>query len=100
MAPPLSDPVKRSNLPSGRPIVLALLALLVLTGLSWGLAHLPLGAFDTAAALGIAVVKASVVAFVFMELIHTDVVPRFVVLATLLFIVLMCAGIVTDVYFR
>jgi cytochrome c oxidase subunit 4 len=51
-----------------RPLVLTWLALLVLLGLSAGSALLPLGWFNTAIGLVIALVKALLVAVVFMRL--------------------------------
>jgi len=85
---------------SGRALRWAFLALLVLTGLSWAGAHAPLGHLHGLFALGVAAIKALVVAFVFMELRHAGFVPRFIALLTLLFIGLMCTGIVADALWR
>ena len=52
---------------SGRPYVLAWLALLGLTLLSFGAHYLDLGALSTAVALGFALLKALVVVLVFMH---------------------------------
>lgn len=84
----------------GRALILTLIALLVLTSLSWWLAHMPLGAFHSAAALGIAVLKAASVGLVFMELGRSGLVPRFIAVLTFLFIALLCAGIVGDALLR
>ena len=47
--------------PTSRAIVLALVALVVLTVISWAMAHVELGAFGTPVAIAIAAVKATVV---------------------------------------
>jgi cytochrome c oxidase subunit 4 len=78
----------------------ALVGLVVLTGLSWGLAHAQLGGAGTAVALGIAALKASVVALVFMEIAHASTVVRVVALVTVLFIVLLCLGVAGDTGLR
>jgi cytochrome c oxidase subunit 4 len=52
------------------PLVAAWIALLVLLALTVILAYLPLGAFNAVVALSIGVIKAAVVAAVFMELRH------------------------------
>jgi cytochrome c oxidase subunit IV len=81
---------------AGRALIKALVVLSLLTAASWGLAHAPLGPLHGAVALAIAVLKASVVALVFMEVGHAPVPARTVGLVTLLFIVLLCAGVVAD----
>jgi cytochrome c oxidase subunit 4 len=78
----------------------ALFALLCLTGLSWGLAHAPLGALHSTVALTIAAIKASIVAFVFMEITHGSTTPRWILLTTVLFIALLAAGMSADVALR
>jgi cytochrome c oxidase subunit 4 len=50
------------------PLVACWLALLVLLAVTVTLAYQPLGAFNVVAALGIAAVKAAIVAAIFMEL--------------------------------
>ena len=59
-----------------RPLVLTWLALMVLLALSAGSALLPLGWFNTAIGLVIAVVKALLVAIVFMRLARTHALLR------------------------
>jgi cytochrome c oxidase subunit IV len=78
----------------------ALLALLVLTGLSFGLSFAPLGAAGPPVALGIAGVKVLLVAAVFMHLREAVFATRFVGVVTVLFIALLCLGVVADVGFR
>ena len=48
--------------------LLTYVALMVLLGLTWGAAYLPLGHFHVAVSLAIAVAKASLVAVIFMGL--------------------------------
>lgn len=52
------------------PLVLAWLALLALLALTVTLAYLPFGAFNAVVALTIGIIKAAIVAAVFMELRH------------------------------
>jgi cytochrome c oxidase subunit 4 len=85
---------------SARPIFWAAIALLVLTGISWALAHVDLGAAGTPVALAIAAVKASVVALAFMEVGRTTIAARVVGVVTLSFIALLCLGFVADVALR
>jgi cytochrome c oxidase subunit 4 len=85
---------------SGRPLVLALLALLVLTAISWGVAHLPLGRAAIPIALAIAAIKAAVVAYWFMELPLASTPAKIVAMVTLVFIALLCAGTVGDLGLR
>jgi cytochrome c oxidase subunit 4 len=85
---------------TGRSVVLALVALLVLTSTSWVLAHVALGHFNTYVALGIAAVKAGIVAQVFMELSHASTAARVVGGVTLLFIAILCIGVVADLRLR
>jgi cytochrome c oxidase subunit 4 len=92
--------VSRAGGSSGTTLVVALVTLLALTGLSWWLANVDLGAFNTVVALAIAAIKASIVAFGFMELGHASTTARIIVVTTVAFIVLLCLGIVGDAGFR
>lgn len=83
-----------------RPIVLALVALVVLTTASWLLAHVPLGAAAPVVALGVAVVKASIVGAVFMELTESSTPVRVTIAVTVSFILLLCLGTAGDVLTR
>ena len=80
--------------------VLAWLALLGLTAASFGATHLPLGALAPAVALTVASIKAAIVLLVFMHLLEASTPVRVVILTALAFIVLLCAGVVTDVATR
>ena len=85
---------------TGSRYLVALVALLVLTGLSWGLSYLPLSAASPWLALSIASIKAGIVALVFMHLADAAFSYRFVALVTVLFIVILCFGLVSDVSLR
>jgi cytochrome c oxidase subunit 4 len=80
--------------------VFVLVGLLALTVTSWAISNAELGAASVAIALGIAVIKASLVVYWFMELPHAATPARVVGLVTLAFIALLCGGTVADVAFR
>lgn len=80
--------------------VVALLALLVLTGLSLVLSRASLGGMAAPVAFTIAGIKVLIVAFVFMHLDEALFATRLVGLVTLVFIALLCLGVVADVSFR
>jgi cytochrome c oxidase subunit 4 len=86
--------------PPGRHVVLALVVLLVLTATSYGISHVDLGGANAPVALTIAAVKAAVVATAFMEIMRASTPARIVVLVTIGFIALLCAGTIGDVAFR
>jgi len=95
-----TDSADEPSFPSGRSLVIALVALAGLTVVSWGAAQLALGAAGTPVALGIAATKAGVVAVAFMELLRASTLARVIALVTVGFIALLCAGTVGDVAFR
>jgi cytochrome c oxidase subunit 4 len=82
---------------SGKPYVYAWLALLLLTGLSFGADHLQLGSLSLAVALAIASVKASIVFVIFMHLNREPFPIRFVAALNVAWVLLLCAGIAADV---
>lgn len=71
-------------------------ALLVLTGLTVAVAYADLGTFNTVVALGIAFVKATLVALFFMHLWWTERLNALGVLAALGFLVLLLAVTLGD----
>ncbi|HWU87979.1 MAG TPA: cytochrome C oxidase subunit IV family protein [Kofleriaceae bacterium] len=85
---------------SGARYVAALIGLLCLTGTSLGLHFAQLGAAGTFVALAIAAVKVLIVALVFMELIESMAATRFVATVAVVFVALLCLGILGDVAFR
>jgi caa(3)-type oxidase subunit IV len=85
---------------SGIPFVLALVGLLALTALSFGLHFVPLGAAGAAMALSIATAKIAIVGTVFMELRESMAATRMIALVTVAFVALLCLGIAGDVAFR
>jgi cytochrome c oxidase subunit 4 len=82
---------------SGRRYVRAWLALLVLTGLSFGVDRLHLGSVSTAIALSVALLKASIVFVVFMHLDREPFPIRFVAALNVAWVLLLCLGIAADV---
>lgn len=77
--------------------VVAWVALLVLTGLSYGADQLHLGSLTTAIALGVALVKASIVFIVFMHLDREPFPIRFVAALNVAWVLMLCLGIAADV---
>ncbi len=96
----MSQTLESREHPTGRPLVITLVALLVLTAISWGLSNVALGWLSTAVALAIAAVKAGFVLYWFMELPFASTSARIVVLVTVSFIALLCAGAVADLGLR
>ena len=85
----------------GKPLVLALVGLLALTGLSFGMHFAPLGGtLGALVALGIAGVKVCIVAFVFMELRESLPATRVVAVTSVAFVILLCLGIAGDIAYR
>ncbi len=82
------------------PLVLAWVALAILTTLSFGARYLPLGVFATPVALAIAVVKACVVLAYFMQLKREATSVRLLVWVVFGTVVLACVGVVGDTGFR
>jgi cytochrome c oxidase subunit 4 len=83
-----------------RTYVVTALVLLVLTCLTIGVAFLPLGPWHTPVALGIAAVKAVLVAVYFMHLRISPPVNRLAALAGLFWLAIMLAGTLDDVVTR
>ena len=81
-------------------LVVAILALLALTGLTWGLSYVPTGSWETPISLGIAAVKVAIVGLFFMDLAETRGVLRLVALVAPLFITVMILLMLGDVMFR
>ncbi len=80
--------------------VVCWVALAVLTGLTFGLAHLELGRWALPVALAIAVSKAIIVALFFMHLWDERGVSRLVLVTATLFIALLAGLVVADVLTR
>jgi cytochrome c oxidase subunit 4 len=77
--------------------VVAWLALVGLTLLSFGIDRLHLGSLSTAIALAVALVKASIVFVVFMHLDREPFAVRFVAVLNVAWVLLLCLGIAADV---
>ena len=76
------------------------LILLCLTALSFGMSFVALGAFSTPVAIGIALLKGSLVAAIFMELIESRSTLRFVAAAGVVMLVLLASLVSVDVFTR
>ena len=79
-----------------RPYVVAWLALVLLTGSSYVATHLGISGVGFGVALGVAAIKASIVGFVFMHLHREYFTVRFLALVNVLWIILICLGIYSD----
>jgi cytochrome c oxidase subunit 4 len=89
-----------SEITAVRTYVLVALVMLVLTGVTIGVAFVPLGPFHTPIALGIAATKALLVAWFFMHLRASHPTARLVALAGLFWLAIMLAGTLDDVVTR
>ncbi len=78
----------------------ALVALLILTVITVAIAQVNFGSFNLIMALLVAIMKASVVMFVFMGLWWDDAFNRFAFLSSLLFLLLFFLFTFADVWFR
>jgi cytochrome c oxidase subunit 4 len=85
---------------SGRGYVYTWLGLLALTGASLALSAASLGVFAPIVALSIAALKALVVAAIFMHLLRGPFVLQMIAVVSVLFVALICLGILADVAFR
>jgi cytochrome c oxidase subunit 4 len=97
LATPGPEGPAQSEPRSIRRYVLAWLALVGLTVLSFAVDRLHLGSLSTAIALGVALVKASVVFVVFMHLDREPFAIRFVAALNVAWVLLLCLGIAADV---
>ena len=91
---------EREHPGSGAKYVIALIALLCLTGLTFGLHYVTVGELGMIVALTIAAVKVTIVGLVFMELRRSMVATRTVAAVAVVFVVLLCLGVFGDVGFR
>lgn len=85
---------------SERGLFLTWLGLTLLAGVSLGLRFAHLGGFGYAAALGIAGVKAALVAFIFMELAHEKATVRLAFVAGLTLLAILVTFMIADVMTR
>ena len=80
--------------------VMGFLALLLLTGLTFALANVELGAWSLVVALTIATTKGSIVALFFMHLWDHEGTSRLVLVIAVLFVAILSTMIVADVLTR
>jgi cytochrome c oxidase subunit 4 len=85
---------------SGAKYAFALIALLCLTALTFGLHYVTVGSLGIIVALAIAAIKVSIVALVFMELRESMIATRVVAIVAVMFVALLCLGVFSDVGFR
>jgi cytochrome c oxidase subunit 4 len=86
--------------PSVRTYSLIFVALLVLAGLTTGIAYVDLGTLNTVAALAIAVIKMALVGLFFMHLWYGRGLTRIVVLAGFFWLALIVSFTLADVFSR
>lgn len=86
-----------STPPSGRTLVLTFLGLMVLAVGSWILSAIGTG---TGVAIGIAAIKAILIALFFMELVCAPAVDRTIAVVAVLFVLLLTVGVLADVAYR
>jgi cytochrome c oxidase subunit 4 len=85
---------------SAKELLLVFVALMVLASVSLALRFAHLGSFSFPVALGIALIKALLVAFFFMEILHEKVTVRFAFVACLSLFALLMVLTVADVLTR
>lgn len=85
---------------SGRGYVLTWIGLLVLTALSYLASLVDVGPWDMTVALGIATVKAILVALIFMHLLEGHFTDRMVLLLSLAFVIILTALMIGDIATR
>ena len=83
-----------------RAYIVTAAVLLVLTGLTIGLAFAPLGPWNTVVALGIAATKGLLIALVFMHLRSWTATTRLTAAAGLFWLAILLAGTLDDVMTR
>jgi len=83
-----------------RAYIVTAAVLLVLTGLTIGLAFAPLGPWNTVVALGIAATKGLLIALVFMHLRSGTATTRLTAAAGLFWLAILLAGTLDDVMTR
>lgn len=91
---------ERSHPSSGATLVGAVIALLVLTALSFGFHYADLGRWGTVIALSIAAIKVTIVGLVFMELLESLAATRMIAIVVVMWVALLCLGIYLDVAYR
>jgi cytochrome c oxidase subunit 4 len=99
-SPASPEPGRSIKEPTVLVLVLTLVALLLLAALSLVLSRLNLGGYSYPVALGIAVVKAALVAVFFMELLHEATATHLVLGAGITLLGLLIALLVADVVTR
>lgn len=86
--------------PSARTYTLVFVALLLLAGLTTGVAYIDLGPFNTVVALLVATAKMCLVGLFFMHLLYTHGLTKIVVLAGFFWLALMVSFTLADAFSR
>lgn len=84
----------------GRAFIIGLIALHALTLVSFGLSFLEGGGLVLGLALAVALVQVCIIAVVFMHLYESRFGVQFIAAITLVWIALLCAGMIADVGLR
>jgi caa(3)-type oxidase subunit IV len=90
----------RGNAVSGRGFFVTWIALVALTGTSFGFSYLPLGRAEAPVAIGIALVKGFLVAAIFMELIEQRYSHKITIVAGAAMLILLASLLTADVLTR
>jgi len=98
--PPSTGEHETEKTPSAKLILVTSAVLIALWLVSWGLSSVDMGAASIAVALGIAVVKASLVMLVFMELVFTRGSVRFTIASAFAMLAVALALVFADVVAR
>ncbi len=85
---------------SAKTYIVTWAVLMVLTGTTWSLSYVNLGAADLLVALGIAAIKATLVSLFFMHLVKSPFGYRFVLLVGILFFLIMSSFAMLDLLAR
>ncbi|WP_414474503.1 cytochrome C oxidase subunit IV family protein [Microvirga sp. M2] len=80
--------------------LLVWLALLVLLGLTFALAYIPLGPFNIVSALGIAAIKVGLVSFLFMGLARSSALIRLAAAAGIFWLIVLFSLTLSDILTR
>jgi cytochrome c oxidase subunit 4 len=86
--------------PGKKAVLGVAIALLVLWAVSWGLSFVDLGDWSLVIALAIALVKASLVVVIFMELLHLRPSVRIAAATAIVMLSILMGLVVADVYAR
>jgi cytochrome c oxidase subunit IV len=96
----IPEGAEKANHPGAGRYILGFAALVVLTGLTFALSTVELGAWSLVVALAIAISKASIIALYFMHLRDHEGASRLVLVIAVLFVAVLSLLVVADVLTR